>query len=924
MNIQSIRNKVDDIKCFLLNNSCDVLALSETWINKDEAFLYDIDNFTAVHSCREGRGGGTSLYIKKTIKCQEVDSFGAEKTPNWTCVNIGESDLKLSVVYKPPSYSNVEFLRDLEIILTKYPRKHVVVGDININLLEDCTLVTNYKNLLTINNFKINNTITNENATRVTVNNQSIIDHVLSDLGSKIVTEDVKICYNSLSDHNRLSFKINYNRKIYKPKVNHQIKWIDYKKFVYKFRQNSRRVIVSSFGDLTELIQVAKNESQNIKTVKIKENNTWINGEILEMMRQRDDAYKKKVKNPGNLLYNDEFRKIKNKVNNKIRTLKNHFFRKEWDRAGTDQRKQWKFINGFFNNKSNNTHIDSLNINGKIIEEQKDIVDQLNLHFSQVGENIVNELNNENQILNDDISFDEISCSNTLINVEPTNPNEVCKILLELKRNSSPGEDEVTVLDLINLKDHVTGIISKLINNVFTTGVFPPELKKNKITPIFKSGKKDQMNNYRPITVVNTLSKVLERVIKERLMSFIDENSLLDQYQYGFVKSSSTLAATVDFISTISKALDEGKIVVVVFIDLKKAFDVVSHDLLLRKLQDLGLGPLFLKLLNTYLVDRKQFVSLSGISSEVLINNYGVPQGSVLGPLFYALYVLSLKSAKLRARYFTFADDTAQIYIGDNEQELVKIINDDLNLYYKWLIFNRLKLNTGKTQFMLFKQKNKRVGDMNIKINNVNLERASSVKYLGLVIDESLNWQMHINKITQKIHSLIPCIYKSRSYLTHKTKMNVYNAFFVSHIRYLLPIWGTCCKTKFSEVQVTQNKVLKIMFNYNIATHTETLYSELDVFNLEGLLLLEQCKLIYKILNKQLKCNSSVVSSNEIHSYNTRTQFNLYVLYSRTNIGMNSPIDCASRAYNALPNNLKNIQLFRTFVNKLKCFLSMK
>ncbi len=334
MNIQSIRNKVDNIKCFLLNNSGDVLALSETWINGDEAFLYDMDNFTAIHSCREGRGGGTSVYIKKTIKCQEVDRFGTEKTPNWICVKIGESDLKLSFIYKPPSYSNIEFLRDLEIILTKYPRKHVVVGDININLLEDCTVVTNYKNLLAINNFKINNTITNENATRVTVNSQSIIDHVLSDLGSKMVTEDVKIYYNSLSDHNRLSFKITYNSKIYKPKVKHQIKWIDYKKIVYKCRQNSGRVIVSSFKDLTELIQVAKTESQNTKTVKIRENNTWINGQILEVMRQRDGAYKKKVENPGNLLYNDEFRKIENRVNNKIKTLKNHFFRKEWDRAG--------------------------------------------------------------------------------------------------------------------------------------------------------------------------------------------------------------------------------------------------------------------------------------------------------------------------------------------------------------------------------------------------------------------------------------------------------------------------------------------------------------------------------------------------------------------------------------------------------------
>lgn len=920
MNTQSLRNKIEDVQCYVINEECDILLLTETWLNDKETFLYNLKNYKAVHSCRKTRGGGASIYIKDTIQFRELDKSNDSDKINWACIGVGDQNLKISVVYKPPSISCTELQTFLESVLLKYPKRHLVVGDFNVNLLDHSKDVSNYKNLITLSNFKIHNVITEENATRVTSNTKSIIDHVLSDRFSNLSCR-VTIVNTSLSDHKSLSITIKENIKIIPKKTKQEVKIIDYQRFQNTFRQKLSIENVSSFRELIDLITKSRKESLIIKVFNIRENNEWINREVLEMMRQRDLLYNRKIHNPGNLRLDAEFKDIKNRINNRIKSLKNRYFKGQWERAGTDPKKQWRFINRFFKNKISEGNINCIEVNGRQTGDSVSIANGLNNHFSGIGETIVNDLEREMLGLRrggvDLDSCDEIVCNNSM-EVELTDRAEILETILELKQNSAPGHDEVSVRDVINLKEDLADVLTKLVNNVLVNGIFPNELKMSKISPIFKSGNKRCLNNYRPISVLSIFSKILEKIIKKRMLKHINKNIKMDQYQYGFLKNSSTLSATIDFVNHVSRALDAGMIVTVVYVDLSKAFDVVSIRILLKKLEQMGFRGMALSIVKTYLEDRCQYVKTNNINSELRSSTHGVPQGSVLGPLLYSLYVLNLKNSQLKARYFTFADDTALVYTGMNETVMCREINSDLGRYVNWLYSNRLKINIEKTKYMVFIQKNKHIGDMNIQINKITLEKVTQIKYLGLMIDDKLNWNEHLEKITNKIVPMISYMFRCRNYLTRKTKLMIYSAFFLSHFRYLMPVWGMCNKTKFNKMQILQNKILKILYNYERLVSTDLLYSELEMHKLGTLLQIEQCKLIYNILNNHQKTNCHIIISNQVHNYETRIISNIYQINTRTDIGLYNPIVNASKIFNKLPREIKTIDSYNIFVKRMK------
>lgn len=287
----------------------------------------------------------------------------------------------------------------------------------------------------------------------------------------------------------------------------------------------------------------------------------------------------------------------------------------------------------------------------------------------------------------------------------------------------------------------------------------------------------------------------------------------------------------------------------------------------------------------------------------------------------YSLYVLNLKCANLEARYFTFADDTVLLYNGTDEGTLNYQINNDLNTYLKWLFSNKLKINIDKTKYIIFKQKNKLINDLQININGIPLDKVSSIKYLGLIVDENLNWSPHMTKISEKISSMLSALYKCRNYLSKKSKFNIYNAFFLTHFRYLLPVWGMCGESTFNKAQILQNKIIKILFNYDWRTSTNIIYSELNLNRLHEILKMEQCKMVYKVLHGHQKCNVNIIFYYDVHTYQTRAHNNIYQIYTRTNIGLTNPITDAIKVYNTLPTSLKDVNNYNRFVKKLKTFV---
>lgn len=920
MNLQSIRNKLDLVQCLVVDEDWDILLAAETWLAENETFLFELDGYKAVHSCRASRGGGVSIYVRKSIKFREIEKSNKCELINWICISLGEQNLKISVIYKPPSVNNGNFFHYLESIMHTHPKNHLIVGDMNINLLNVSEVTKEYKDLIALNNFKINNSINEECATRVNSLSKSLIDHVLSDYSSKLSCK-VKVKENALSDHKLILLNVKTFVQFYKPKVEHEVKSVDYKKFINLFRKKILSLNVTTFQELINLIEECKDKSVYIKKLRVRANNTWINDEVLDLIKKRDKIYRKKINQPENLTIISEFKNIKNKINNKIRALKNRYFQTKWNLAGNNVKKQWAFINSLLKNKKDEVTIDQLIIENNIINNKPDIVNNLNKYFSQVGELIVEDLETEIQQLNEFFSVNEVQ-NDSFFSMTLTHEGELLEIVKELRINSAPGCDNITVRDVQNLGEYIIPILVRLINETIQRGVFPTELKMSKITPLFKSGDRKCMNNYRPISVVSVFSKILEKLIKKRMLSFIDtRNLLIDEYQYGFIKNSSTLAAVVDFVDYISMALDKQQIVIAVFIDLKKAFDVVSIDILLDKLFKMGFRGILYSLIKTYLYDRKHCIKLDNIVSEWSSNTYGVPQGSVLGPLLYSLYVLNLKLANLRARYFTFADDTVLVYTGTDEITLANLINNDLKNYLKWLFSNKLKINIEKTSYIIFKQKNKSVNNnLNININNIVLEKVSSIKYLGLLIDENLNWSLHLNKISDKVVSMLSALYRSRDYLSNKSKFQIYNAFFLTHFRYLLPVWGMCGEVNFNKAQILQNKILKILFNFDWLTSTNTIYLNLNLNKLRVILEIEQCKLVYKIINNLQKSNINITFYHDVHDHRTRSLNNVYQVPTRTNIGLKNPITDSIKKFNNLPHCIKDLSNYGNFVRKLEDF----
>lgn len=340
----------------------------------------------------------------------------------------------------------------------------------------------------------------------------------------------------------------------------------------------------------------------------------------------------------------------------------------------------------------------------------------------------------------------------------------------------------------------------------------------------------------------------------------------------------------------------------------------------------MGLRGNIQDLIRSYLGDREQYITLDNISSERLTNNCGVPQGSVLGPLLYTLHVLSLRQAKLTGQYYTFADDTVLVYSGKNIETIKEIINDDLNTYTHWLKKNKLKINTKKTKYMLFHQKNMQVEEITININGEQINKIDNIKYLGLVIDDKLNWQKHIDHLISKIVPMIGALYRCREYLNNHNCLLIYNAYFLSNLRYLIIIWGICTLTKFKQIQILQNKIIKILYNYQYRTPTEMIYEETKIVPIMKILKLEQGKYIYKVITNQQKSNTHFSYINNIHKHETRQLIsnNLYLTSIRSNLALNNPVNRSIETYNTIPMNIRNIDNYKQYNKELKAHILEK
>jgi len=333
------------------------------------------------------------------------------------------------------------------------------------------------------------------------------------------------------------------------------------------------------------------------------------------------------------------------------------------------------------------------------------------------------------------------------------------------------------------------------------------------------------------------------------MMEFLKQNNLIFERQFGFRSKHSTVHSLITITEEIKKAIDKGEYTCGVFIDLQKAFDTVDHSILLKKLQNYGFRGITNDWFKSYLSDRKQFVTISGHESDHKNIKHGVPQGSVLGPILFILYINDLSNAIIYSRTFNFADDTAILYSDMNPKRIKKRVNVDLKILLKWLKANKIQLNVAKTEVILFKQKQKSLTyDIKIKLDGKRMRFSRYTKYLGILIDENLSMTEHTESIAIKLRKANGAISKIRHYVPINLLRSIYFALFHSHAHYGLQIWGQNLSPN-SRITKLQKTAVRLMTFSNLNSSSKPLFLQTNIMTLKEYVFMLNTNLAYQTLN---------------------------------------------------------------------------
>ena len=503
---------------------------------------------------------------------------------------------------------------------------------------------------------------------------------------------------------------------------------------------------------------------------------------------------------------------------------------------------------------------------------------------------------------------------------------EFINIIDQMEPKNSLDRNGISTKILKFIKYEIATPLVHLFNISIRTGKFPSKLKTSRTVPVFKSGDPLSCDNYRPISLLSSISKILEKFVSNQLVNHLEYNKLLYEHQYGFQRGKSTVHNLTHLTNFVSKELNEKKFVVGVFLDLKKAFDVVNHDLLLKKLSHLGLNGIVLEWFTSYLEGRSQCVDINGQLSNEKSIDISVLQGSILGPILFLCFINDIHTVT-KLLTLLFADDTAGMKSGLNLDALIKEVNIEINKLANWFRANKMAVNVSKTKYIIFKPKGVKVNigpdngvifDENeigmpkdiskitplIRIHNESPDPSNrTYKLLGLYLDEHLSFDYHCDHVRSKIAQSNFIINRAKHFLPKKSLKTLYYALVHPHLLYCLPLYSCTSAKNITKIELIQKKTIRTITNSNYTAHTTPLFNELKIMPFKHLITYTQSLLVHSIYHKYCPPslhNSWMTNSMRNDARDLRNADDLYIPFARTDHIKKLPYFALPRVWNEL------------------------
>jgi len=903
LNIRSIHKNLDRIIDSIMEyEKYDIINLNETSCNiaKFPNGLDDllIDGFhPPVHQAparASHRGGGLLTYVNKRVcSADDIESVRLDLQPNQpdlagellitkikSCKKFKNTVLIINV-YRSPSNNTQKFNSILDETLIKL-RRHskkliLMAGDFNVDLIKHDNDV-NSQNLINITAAHGFVQVISR-PTRITDHSATLIDHVYTNKAHKVKGSSVIAI--DLSDHlatyinisldpsydraNPSTYIPNHTRTNEKPREFRIFNEANNETFKELIKGENWSALegLGAEDRYDKFCQIYTNHYDtayplNNQRIRRKHERVdpkpWITPWLEEAFHRKNLLYVDFAKEP-NIQHKVKYEKMNKFCEKHKNKAKIKYYKKYFDEHRDNSRKQWQMINSLLNRSKRKNDINKLvDKDGNVASNPTDISEKFNEYFS----NIAHELKSKIEMKADDRSYsaflnDPVPLS---IFLKPAEDTEVSNIISGLK-NKCTQDTRISSLKLAGENPNFVHVLAETVSLSLVEGVFPQSLKIAKVIPIHKGGSKTDVSNYRPISLLGALSKVYEKIMHSRIVEFLEKNDSFYDQQYGFRAGRSCEHALLDAQNTLLDSLNRNCISLLLLIDFSKAFDMVDHSILLHKLNHYGIRGVASNWIKSYLSNRKQFVHVNGSDSTHRDMSYGVPQGSILGPLLFVIYINDLPGINQLAKFILYADDANIIITGATTYEIEEQLEKLTGLLINWVNANGLLLNLKKTNFMLFSRRNLQ-HNPSVTINNVKIDRVKEAKFLGVILNEKLSWLTHINALKSKMSRYIGIMYKIKAFIPLQARLQIYHSFIQSHLNYCSLVWGFSNKSHIHSLFVQQKKGMRaIMPGYvryfykdgDLPTGTKSSFNNLSVLTVHGIVASNAINFMNKIYN---------------------------------------------------------------------------